>query len=374
MSVKTTKNLGIAWMFVVLMMFSGLAGCLGGDDTSEEDKQVEQKTINIAGSSTVFPVASAWGQAYSETNPEYVVNVAGGGSGAGASKVCSTDSDSVNIGDMSRDWKSSEATKGDDGYTFACESSDVTVTQLIVAIDGLSVVVKKGGAADQCISSMGGLSMAQLRWMYSDWTEAELEADGLIMSSVTPGNDNDGVREWSDLSTSSACGDAEIKLWGADSDSGTYEYFGEQVFCKSCFADAEPVSESFDVARGYQNSADDNQIVNGITGDENAIGYFGYAYYEENENVLSVAAIANNDTHGVEDAGGAVTPDATTVADGSYAPLSRYIYMNVNNGDWDLVRSFIEYGFSEAGMEHVMDVGYVALPESMLEEMRARIG
>ena len=372
MSVKTSKNLGITWMFVVLMMFSGLAGCLGGDDTSEEDKQVEQKTINIAGSSTVFPVASAWGQSYSEANPEYVVNVAGGGSGAGASKVCSTDSDSVNIGDMSRDWKSSEATKGDDGYTFACESSDVTVTQLIVAIDGLSVVVKKGGAADQCISSMGGLSMAQLRWMYSDWTEADLEADGLNMSSVTPGNDNDGVREWSDLSSN--CGDSEIKLWGADSDSGTYEYFGEQVFCKSCFADAEPVSESFDVDRGYQNSADDNQIVNGITGDENAIGYFGYAYYEENENVLSVAAIANNDTHGVEDAGGAVTPDATTVADGSYAPLSRYIYMNVNNDDWDLVRSFFEYGFSEAGMEHVMDVGYVALPESMLEEMRARIG
>jgi phosphate transport system substrate-binding protein len=372
MSVKTTKNLGITWMFVVLMMFSGLAGCLGGDDTSEEDKQVEQKTINIAGSSTVFPVASAWGQSYSEANPEYVVNVAGGGSGAGASKVCSTDSDSVNIGDMSRDWKSSEATKGDDGYTFACESSDVTVTQLIVAIDGLSVVVKKGGAADQCISSMGGLSMAQLRWMYSDWTEADLEADGLNMSSVTPGNDNDGVREWSDLSSN--CGDSEIKLWGADSDSGTYEYFGEQVFCKSCFADAEPVSESFDVDRGYQNSADDNQIVNGITGDENAIGYFGYAYYEENENVLSVAAIANNDTHGVEDAGGAVTPDSATVADGSYAPLSRYIYMNVNNDDWDLVRSFFEYGFSEAGMEHVMDVGYVALSESMLEEMRARIG
>jgi phosphate transport system substrate-binding protein len=372
MSVKTTKNLGITWMFVVLMMFSGLAGCLGGDDTSEEDKQVEQKTINIAGSSTVFPVASAWGQSYSEANPEYVVNVAGGGSGAGASKVCSTDSDSVNIGDMSRDWKSSEATKGDDGYTFACESSDVTVTQLIVAIDGLSVVVKKGGAADQCISSMGGLSMAQLRWMYSDWTEADLEADGLNMSSVTPGNDNDGVREWSDLSSN--CGDSEIKLWGADSDSGTYEYFGEQVFCKSCFADAEPVSESFDVDRGYQNSADDNQIVNGITGDENAIGYFGYAYYEENENVLSVAAIANDDTHGVQDAGGAVAPEATTVADGSYAPLSRYIYMNVNNNDWDLVSEFIKYGYSKEGMDQVSAVGYVALPSSMVTDMLSRVG
>ena len=129
----------------------------------------------------------------------------------------------------------------------------------------------------------------------------------------------------------------KIKLWGADSDSGTYEYFGEQVFCKNCFAGKDGYeAEGFDSVRGYQNSADDNQIVNGITGDENAIGYFGYAYYEENANTLSVAAIANNDTHGVQDAGGAVTPEASTVADGSYAPLSRYIYMNVNNDDWDL--------------------------------------
>ncbi len=366
------RKYGMAWTIVLTLMIAGIAGCIGGDD-----EEVEQKTINIAGSSTVFPVASAWGQAYSAANSDYTVTVAGGGSGAGASKVCSTDTDSVNIGDMSRDWKDSEATVGADGYTWSCANSDVTVTQLVVAIDGLSVVVKKGGAADNCISDMGGLSMAQLRWIYSDWSETDLETHekgGLVMSSVTPNNDNDSKREWSDLKDSAACEDQEIKLWGADSDSGTYEYFGEQVFCKSCFADGDPVSEGFDQARGYQNSADDNQIVNGITSDEYALGYFGYAYYEENANVLSVAAIANNDTHGVEDAGGAVTPEASTVADGSYAPLSRYIYMNVNNNDWDLVRGFIEYGYSEAGMDHVSDVGYVALPANMISDMEARIG
>ena len=129
------------------------------------------------------------------------------------------------------------------------------------------------------------------------------------------------------------------------------------MFCKKCFADADPVSESFDTARGYQNSADDNQIVNGITGDENAIGYFGYAYYEENANTLSVAAIANDDFKGVQEVGGAVTPEESTVADGSYAPLSRYIYMNVNNDEWDLVTGFIEYGYSAEGVEHVSEVG-----------------
>ena len=348
----------IAMMLTMSMLAAAFAGCLGGD----EEDEIEEKTINIAGSSTVFPVASAWGQAYSEADTDYTVTVAGGGSGAGASKVCSTDSDSVHIGDMSRGWKSSEADVGADGYTYKCLDSDITVTQLIVAIDGLSVVVKKGGAADQCISEMGGLSMAQLRWIFTDWSEEDLAADGLVMDSVTPNNDDDGVREWGDLDAS--CADSEIKLWGADSDSGTYEYFGEQVFCKDCFADADPVSESFDTVRGYQNSADDNQIVNGITSDENAIGYFGYAYYEENANTLSVAAIANDDTHGVQDAGGAVTPEESTVADGSYAPLSRYIYMNVNNDDWDLVTAFIEYGYSAEGMAHVSEVGYVALPVS----------
>jgi len=365
------KKYGITLMMTLTILSAGLAGCIGGDDDSEE------KTINIAGSSTVYPVASAWAQAYSASNADYTVTVAGGGSGAGASKVCSTDADSVHIGDMSRDWKSSEATVGADGYTFSCLSSDITVTQLIVAIDGLSVVVKKGGAADQCISSMGGLSMAQLRWVFTDWSEEDLanhEKGGLDMNSTTPSNDGDGVREWSDLDDSSACLDNEIKLWGADSDSGTYEYFGEQVFCKNCFADAEPVAEGFDTVRGYQNSADDNQIVNGINSDENAIGYFGYAYYEENSNTLSVAAIANNDTHGVQDAGNAVTPETSTVADGSYAPLSRFIYMNVNNNDWDLVRDFITYGYSDEGMDHVSDVGYVALPATMNAEMVSRIG
>ena len=356
---------------VLMLLITGLAGCIG-----EGEAETEQQTIAIAGSSTVFPVASAWGQAYSAANADYTVTVAGGGSGAGASKVCSTDADAVNIGDMSRDWKESEATAQGEGV-YDCANSDVTVTQLVVAIDGLSVVMKKGGAADQCVTDMGGLSMAQLRWIFSDWSESDLvnhEKGGLDMNSATPNNDGDGVREWGDLHNSTACPDQEIKLWGADSDSGTYEYFGEQVFCKKCFADADPVAESFDSARGYQNSADDNQIVNGLTGDEYAIGYFGYAYYEENANDLSVVAIANNDTHGVQDAGNAVAPETSTVADGSYAPLSRYIYMNVNNNDWDLVRGFVEYGYSEAGMDHVADVGYVPLPDAMLNEMLGRLG
>ena len=371
MNMNLKKN-SVTIMMVLTMLMASLAGCLGGDNTDN----TEQKVINIAGSSTVFPVASAWGQAYSMDNTDTTVTVAGGGSGAGASKVCSTDTDSVNIGDMSREWKDSEATMDSDGYTYNCLDSNVTVTQMIVAIDGLSVVIKKNGAADQCISSMGGLSMSQLRWIYSDWSEDDLAnhaEGGLDMNSTTPNNDGDGVREWSDFANNSACEEQEIKLWGADSDSGTYEYFGEQVFCKNCFAKADPVAEGFDSARGYQNSADDNQIVSGVTGDEYAIAYFGYAYYEENKNVVSVVSIANNDTHGIADAGGAVAPESSTVADGSYAPLSRYIYMNVNNNDWGLVQGFMEFGFSSEGQDLVADVGFVSLTPELRQEMLDRI-
>jgi phosphate transport system substrate-binding protein len=387
------KNM-MSVLVILTLLGAAFAGCTGDDDTTTDtttdntgtnDATTDTTTdesyvINIAGSSTVFPVASAWAQAYDAANSNYNVVVAGGGSGAGASKVCSTDTDRVNIGDMSRGWKDFEVIVASDGYTYECLNSDITVTQLTVAVDGLSVIVKKDGTADQCLTAMGGISMAQLRWVYSDWSEDNLanhEEGGLDMASVTPNNDNDGVREWSDLDASSACVSQEINIWGADDASGTYEYFGEQVFCKDCFADGDPVAETFDNTdrrtNGYQNSAEDNVIVNGVSGDDNAIGYFGYAYYEENANVLSLVGIANNDTHGVQDAGGAVEPSPATVASGDYAPLARNIYMNVNNADWDLVKGFIEYGLSSAGQDHVADVGYVSLTSAQVTEMTNRV-
>jgi phosphate transport system substrate-binding protein len=336
-----------------------------------------EQTIEIAGSSTVFPVASAWAQEFMSNNPNYKINVAGGGSGAGASRICSTDADHVDIGDMSRGWKSSEAAVADNGYIYECLDSEVTATQLQVAIDGLSVVVKRGGGADMCIADMGGLSVAQLRWIYSDWSESDLAnhaEGGLDMSSVTPSNDNDGVREWSDLSDSPNCADSAVKLWGADSDSGTYEYFGETVLCKNCFAGKSGYpAEGFDDSRdgGYQNSADDNVIVNGVYGDDNAIGYFGYAYYEENADKLNVVSISPDEVGGGND--DHVTPSAGTVGSGQYSPLARPIFMNVDNTQWSLVSSFLQFGFSAQGAELVAEVGYVPIPGYLVAEMSRRI-
>ena len=358
----------------LLLLGAGLAGCTGDG----VDGESETISISIAGSSTVKPVADAWAEAHMAVSADTRITVAGGGSGAGASRVCSTDNDHVDIGDMSRDWRSSEATDNGDG-TFTCLSSGRMVTQLQVAIDGLSVIVKKNGAADRCLTAIGGLSIGQLRWIYSSWTVEMLVNDangGLMLASIVPNDDGDGVREWADLSNDGACARNQIRLWGADSDSGTYEYFGETVLCKNCFgADAGHTAETFDTGRtgGYQNSADDNVIVSGISTDEHAIGYFGYAYYEENRNSLSVVAIADNDTHGAMDASEAVAPTPTTVGDGTYTPLSRPLFMNIDAGAWDAVCGFLQFGYGTDGDVLVGQVGYVAISSATKATMQTRL-
>ena len=119
----------------------------------------------------------------------------------GLAVVCvnRTDPTHVDIGDMSRNWRTSEALRLDDGYTLECLASKQRVTQIVVGIDGLAVVVAKNSAGHNCIvdPTMGGLTLAQLRWMFTDMTDAQLAAAGLDMTSVLPNDDGDGIKEWS---------------------------------------------------------------------------------------------------------------------------------------------------------------------------------
>tara|TARA_A200000113_G_C8778315_1_gene326703 strand:- start:79 stop:894 length:816 start_codon:yes stop_codon:yes gene_type:complete len=263
---------------------------------------------------------------------------------------------------MSRDWKSTEGTVDANGQ-LNCLVGDtsITVTQLVVAVDGLSVVSKKGGAADVCMQNMGGMTAAQLRWVFSAETDAELTTAGLDLSSVVPEDDGDGIKEWSDLSAN--CNADAIVLAYPDADSGTYEYFYEEILHEAAAG----------FGSGTQ-SADDNVLVNALLADENAIGYFGYAYYQENMATLGAVAVSNNHTHGVADAPeDAVAPTPQTVRDGSYAPLSRPLFMNVNNAVWDDVTPFLLWAFSGDGSAVISEVGYVPLDDATYQEMIRRI-
>ena len=316
------------------------------------------QTITVAGSSTVFPVMNGWGDEYSGTDglcPGYTLTIEGGGSGAGAGRVCdnSEKGTKVMIGDMSRGWKAEEATSYGNGV-YHCLKGDtsIQVTQLPVGLDGLSVVVKKGGAADTCVSGMGGLTVDQVRWIYSDYTAAELVATGWDSNSLANSDGDDSTHLWSELDAS--CPASEIKIAGADSESGTYEFFGDAMF-----ADKDAGGETFDLNRpdGYTNSAQDEVVVNYLESNGDAIGYFGYAYYVAEQDKLSALPIQNS-------AGNFVAPNAETIADGSYNPLTRAIYINVNHEYMDEVYNYLRYAFSALGDVVVNSVGYVPLSGS----------
>jgi phosphate transport system substrate-binding protein len=232
-----------------------------------------------------------------------------------------------------------------------------------VAIDGISVVTLAGGAAATCIEGLGGLTLDQLRWIFSNYTSEMLEGTGWDPTSLVSSDGDDTTHLWSELSAD--CPAIEIKIAGHGSGSGTYDYIAETIF-----SDMDN-GESFDLNRpdGYFNSLADSDIIDFLTTNEDAIGYVGYAYYQENQDAVSVAAIENAD-------GAFVAPDATTVADGSYNPLSRRIFMNLLN-DADALAftvPFVQYGLGPAGSALVSAVGYVPIPEPSMEIAVAKSG
>ena len=156
------------------------------------------------------------------------VQVNGGGSSIGADTVCGGGVEPTDIGNMSREWKTSEAAKvGEYGYDCLEHDTSRSAAQMEVAIDGLTVVTATTGAAKECVDLLDGLTLDQLRWIYSSYTEDELEAQGWDPSSVPNSDGNDDTHKWSELD--SGCADVEIHITGADSLSGTYEYFKETV-------------------------------------------------------------------------------------------------------------------------------------------------
>lgn len=309
--------------------------------------------ITMAGS--VQPVAKFWAGMYSAAC-DVRITMDGGGSSVGAGRVCAnpTYGDAVTIGDMSRQWQDDEAATPSNGYIFHCVSpGDVnrSVIQIDIAIDVLAIVVKAGGEAAACIQALGGLTIDQLRWIYSNYTLAELAMSVGWNSSTVPNSDgNDTTHLWSELKNTSACPQSEIQISGADSSSGAYEFFVQTVLTD--FNEGETVR--FDDYLGSPNNIDLKDYVNSTT---DAISYIGYPTFLRNTGSLTAAAIKNA-------AGVHVKPTPVTVEDGTYNPFSTRIFMNLLNDEIALkpIRPFLTFAMSDTGTSLVESIGYSAIP------------
>jgi phosphate transport system substrate-binding protein len=258
----------------------------------------------------VFPISEAYAEEFQiQKRGKVRVTVGVSGTGGGFKKFCRGETDVQNA---SRPILASEMAD--------CKAAGVEYIELPVAFDALTVVMNPRNAFLQAIS------VDELKKIW------EPAAQGKIT-------------KWNQVNP--AWPDAPIKLFGAGSDSGTFDYFTEAINGKSKSSRGD-----------YTASEDDNVLVQGVSQDVNAIGYFGYAYYAENQGRLKAVPI-------VEKAGKpAVSPSEATVLNGTYQPLSRPIFIYVNKKSYDTrpeVRKFVNY-YLENGADMAKEVKYVPLP------------
>lgn len=278
-----------------------------------------ESLVKVDGSSTVYPVTEAVAEDFQKSvKGEIKVTVGISGTGGGFKKFCRGE---IDVANASRPILKKEMED--------CAKEGITYYELPVAFDALTVVVNPNSKITQ-------LSVAQLKKMW------EPDAQGKVSN-------------WNQVDPSFP--DAPLNLFGAGSDSGTFDYFTEAINGKS------------KASRGdYTASEDDNVLVQGVSRDVNAIGYFGYAYYTENQDKLKALAIAPQ-------AGApAVMPSRENVIGGSYQPLSRPLFIYVSEQAYARpeVKGFIDFYFANAA-RMADETGYVPLPEGAYATIKQHI-
>jgi len=291
----------------VLSMFIMSCGNGGEPGKSDSDSVAPalKGEINIDGSSTVYPITEAVAEDFSAENADVHISVAESGTGGGFKKFGRGETD---INDASRPIKPTEDS--------LCKAGNISYESFLVAYDGISVVVNPQN--DWCKD----ITVAELKKIW------EPEAQGKITkwSQVRAGWPNE-----------------EIHLYGPGSQSGTFDFFTEEINGKSkaCRGD-------------YTASEDDNVLVQGIASDKFALGYFGLAYYESNKDKLTLV--------GVDNGSGPVKPSVETVKNKTYAPLGRPLFIYVSNTS--VVRPEVA-AFVNFYLDHAVtlsaEVGYVPL-------------
>jgi phosphate transport system substrate-binding protein len=276
--------------------------------------------VTIDGSSTVFPISEAFAEEFQKQS-KAKVTIGVSGTGGGFKKFCAGE---VAIAGASRPIKPTEEQ--------ACTAAKLEYIELPIAYDGLAIVVNPKNTWAKT------LTVAELKKIW------EPEAQ-------------DKVKKWSQIRKGFP--DKDLRLFGAGVDSGTYDYFTKAI-----------VGEEHKSRGDYTSSEDDNVIVQGVSRDVTALGFFGLAYYEQNPDKLALVAI---DDGNPENGKGPILPTAQTVADGTYQPLSRpiFVYVSKAAAAKPEVKEFIDFSLANAD-RLVKDANYIPLPAKTYELVKKR--
>jgi phosphate transport system substrate-binding protein len=248
--------------------------------------------IAIDGSSTVAPFAEAAAELFQEENSGVQITVGTSGTGGGFEKFCAGETD---ISDASRSIK-------DDEEVPLCEDAGVSYTEVQIANDGIAIATNKELAVD-CLTT------DQLKQVWNKGSNVGSLAD-----------------------VKSGMPDTELSLYGPGTDSGTFDFFTDEINGE------EGVSRE-----DYEASEDDNQLVTGVSGDQGGFGYFGFSYYESAADKLNLVGVDSGD-------GNCVKPSVETIQDGSYKPLSRplFMYPSAKAMQRPEVKAFMEFVVAQA--------------------------
>ncbi len=305
---RLIMTLGMTFLFAII-------GCSSEEisSTSNSDTAPLTGTVEVDGSSTVAPVSEAVAEEFKKQFPKTNVLVGVSGSGGGFKRFVIGETD---ISNASRDIKPSEAEKA--------KANGIDFAELRIGMDGLSVMVNTKNTFVDC------LTIAELKKI---WEPGSL------------------INNWNEIRSSFP--DQKLRLYGPGTDSGTFDFFTDEINGQSGASRDD-----------YTMSEDDNVVVQGISGDQNSLGYFGYAYYEANKDKLKVI--------GIDSGEGCIVPSAETIDDASYKPLTRPLYIYVNKSSYTnkkVVKEFVDFYMQEAGAL-TAEVGYVPLKD---EEYKANL-
>jgi phosphate transport system substrate-binding protein len=327
---KFRKFAGILGAVLALSLVAAACGGdgddTGGDDTGGTDAALTGD-IFVSGSSTVEPVTALVAELFAEENPDVAISVEGPGTGDGFELFCNGETD---ISDASRPI--------DEDEIAVCEDNGIEYVELEVAIDGMAVLTSPENTAVTCLNIhdmyalMGPESQGFDSWSAANDLGEELGGHAVPYP------------------------DADLTITAPGEESGTYDSFVELVF--------EDIAEEREVDAAarpdYQASANDNVIIEGIAGSPTSLGWVGFAFYVQNQDVVKAIQVAEGDTSDCVDA----TVD--TIASGEY-PLQRSLYIYVNSAkaaESEALRAFVDFYVTDIGLvSSVEQVGYVVLPD-----------